>query len=445
LLHTRIWELLLGALLAVIHFKNALPSFLKRHASLIAGFGFVLCLLALFILNAEHLFPGAWALLPTVGAFLIILAGPESWLNRTIFSSKPMVYVGLISYPLYLWHWPLFSFGHIIAGELSLLQSCALIVASFVGAIATFELVEKPLRKFSWEKKKKLAVVLCVIVAIAGLTGHLIKKKKILAYSHDERMVRVLAAKEDWGFPVKRGLYEHGSGSQTILFIGDSNIQQYYPRMKTQVRPSQKLVFVTSGSCPPIPDMRDPRPYTQDCPQVLARALELAQNPAVTTVVLGSLWIDKFVKGTKFYIKDESNRTEMGSLGQQMAMEALGKTLRSLKAMGKKTFLVLNIPIDDAFDASAMFSRSFSFKPVGLKKAQFLRKDLPAEFPAMQRELRLVGEREGAIVIDPMDFLCNETSCPTTDAEGMPIYRDARHLRATYTRDHVKFLDQVLE
>ena len=68
--------------------------------------GLILIIVAILVLNKGKAFPGGWALLPTIGAFLIISAGPEGLVNRTILSNAVMVWFGLISYPLYLWHWP---------------------------------------------------------------------------------------------------------------------------------------------------------------------------------------------------------------------------------------------------------------------------------------------------------------------------------------------------
>lgn len=73
--------------------------------------------IALGLLNKKAAFPGWWAVLPTIGTCLVISAGPGAWLNRKFLSSRPVVWVGLISYPLYLWHWLLLSFAWIARGK----------------------------------------------------------------------------------------------------------------------------------------------------------------------------------------------------------------------------------------------------------------------------------------------------------------------------------------
>jgi peptidoglycan/LPS O-acetylase OafA/YrhL len=109
--------------------------------------GAFLILASIVALNSETLFPGWWALLPTIGALLLISAGPLAWINRKVLANKALVFIGLISYPLYLWHWPLLSFAHIIerGAPSSSVLGCAVAVA-FLLAWATYRFVESPIR-----------------------------------------------------------------------------------------------------------------------------------------------------------------------------------------------------------------------------------------------------------------------------------------------------------
>jgi peptidoglycan/LPS O-acetylase OafA/YrhL len=97
---------------------------------------------AIFGLDRSMAFPGWWALLPVIGTVLLIAAGPTAWINRNIFAHPACVYIGLISYPLYLWHWPLLSFARIVeVGEPPKPLLVACIAVSFVLAALTYELV----------------------------------------------------------------------------------------------------------------------------------------------------------------------------------------------------------------------------------------------------------------------------------------------------------------
>ena len=117
---TRLWELALGGVLASIvrtmrHPSQDAPGMLRaHHANVMAVVGSACITAAVVGLNKGVQFPGWWVLLPTIGTVLVIAAGPNAWLNHSVLSLRPLVAVGLISYPLYLWHWPLLSFARIV-------------------------------------------------------------------------------------------------------------------------------------------------------------------------------------------------------------------------------------------------------------------------------------------------------------------------------------------
>ena len=100
---TRAWELLVGAVLALAWARvDQSGTASNRRATI----GLALIVLAAAVLNVDRAFPGWWALLPIAGSALL-LSAPASWVNRTLLGWPPVVWIGLISYPLYLWHWPL--------------------------------------------------------------------------------------------------------------------------------------------------------------------------------------------------------------------------------------------------------------------------------------------------------------------------------------------------
>jgi len=107
---TRFWELMAGSALAY-HVHYGSPG--RRMADAKAAAGLALVAAGIALLSAGRAFPGWWALAPVVGSSLLIAAGPAAWINRRLLSNPVMVYIGLISYPLYLWHWPLLVYARI--------------------------------------------------------------------------------------------------------------------------------------------------------------------------------------------------------------------------------------------------------------------------------------------------------------------------------------------
>jgi hypothetical protein len=189
---TRFWELLIGSTLAWLKWNrptalSALgvrlePIFGKiifsrpltvedEVLALVQSMaGAALIVAALTLTTSAKAFPGWWALLPTLGTALLISAGPRAWVNRTILSNRILVWVGLISFPLYLWHWPLLAFARITDGDdVSARIRIACVGIAIALAWMTFWFVENPIRGNGRSAAKVTGLV--VLMAAIGYTG----------------------------------------------------------------------------------------------------------------------------------------------------------------------------------------------------------------------------------------------------------------------------------
>jgi peptidoglycan/LPS O-acetylase OafA/YrhL len=164
----RFWELMLGAMLAAaLNWQRGHSPF---RCNAISAIGLLAICSALLLIARDARFPGWWALLPTVGTVLLI-AAPGAWFNRTILSHPWLVAIGLISYPLYLWHWPLLSFARIFEGQTpTVAVRLAAVAVSVALAWATYRLVERPIRfgKALGGRFKTAAALSVAMVALAG-------------------------------------------------------------------------------------------------------------------------------------------------------------------------------------------------------------------------------------------------------------------------------------
>jgi peptidoglycan/LPS O-acetylase OafA/YrhL len=170
---TRAWELLAGAALAC---GWSQISQIGAAGNLRASVGLVLIATAAGLLDTKSAFPGWWAALPVAGAALL-LSAPAAWCCRTVLASRPMVWIGLISYPLYLWHWPLLVFFGIIKfAPLTLLERGLIVGLSFILASLTYRFVETPFRIGRPNPRRILALCTSmVLIAVAGgiiVQGH---------------------------------------------------------------------------------------------------------------------------------------------------------------------------------------------------------------------------------------------------------------------------------
>ncbi|KAF0720334.1 Aste57867_389 [Aphanomyces stellatus] len=151
---TRFWQMGVGSLLAYLHYIKYTPLAVAPadnvHSRALSGGGIVLLVVAFASLDEASTFPGFWALFPTLGAALLIAAGPNTIFNATVLSAGPIVYIGKISYPLYLWHWPLLVFAKLRYPNADYrpfyMSPLAMLGLSFVLSGVTLTNVETPLR-----------------------------------------------------------------------------------------------------------------------------------------------------------------------------------------------------------------------------------------------------------------------------------------------------------
>jgi peptidoglycan/LPS O-acetylase OafA/YrhL len=174
---TRAWELAVGAVLACVWSRldqGAVASNIR------AGAGTVLICASLALLNVHRAFPGWWALLPVAGSALL-LSAPAAWGNRVLLGARPAVWIGLISYPLYLWHWPLLVlFAAVKFGGLSDLEREGVLLLSGLLAWGTYWFIERPLR-FGKPVTPKV-VSLASAMALVAIAGVVVVKGKGFAF-----------------------------------------------------------------------------------------------------------------------------------------------------------------------------------------------------------------------------------------------------------------------
>ena len=166
---TRFWELICGALLAWFNHDNKNK---YTHPKLLSTAGILLIAAGFWIANKSN-FPGWHAIFPTLGATLIIAAGKDAWVNKHLLSLRPMIWIGLISYPLYLWHWPMLVFPKIITGqELSLSHKLLAVAASIAAATMTYAFIEKKVKAYNPRKAAKLLIGLMLITGLLGFATY---------------------------------------------------------------------------------------------------------------------------------------------------------------------------------------------------------------------------------------------------------------------------------
>jgi peptidoglycan/LPS O-acetylase OafA/YrhL len=292
---SRFWELLVGCALAylTLHGQSIATSF--RDAASIAGL--VLIATAILVLDKYSAFPGWWALLPTIGAFLVLAAGSQARPNRLLLSNPAMKWIGLISYPLYLWHWPLLTFARILQfGAPSRYVRIGAVIASVLLAWLTYRFVESPIRTGGQAKQKVTA--LCMAMAAVFALGYftywsggieqrpidLDERARFVNYYAEMHRIGLKQSYHlecdfrDWRTARKRTAIDPQCvrpGEKGTWFLwGDSHAEALSHGLRSLLPDGFRMAQVTTASCKPSDHPRGARMAGDPCDDSNRYALE---------------------------------------------------------------------------------------------------------------------------------------------------------------------------
>lgn len=273
MLPSRFWELLAGSLLAnILYFhprRNNDILFNKTMPTI----GIFLIFYSIIFIDIEANHPGYITLIPVVGTMLVIWFASEKDIVTQILSSKLFVGIGLISYSLYLWHYPIFAFGRIKHSNPSSYDKIEWIAATFILSIATYFLIEKPFRNRERINHKQFLVIIIVITGIVGgISYYWIANKGFkakLGYLNSviQPSKRIWVSQEGLkchsgggGRPVQFDVYEscvftYNPNSKYIIAIGDSHAGALSENLRRLSKENElNFIQITSAGCPHILD-----------------------------------------------------------------------------------------------------------------------------------------------------------------------------------------------
>lgn len=449
--YSRLWELMLGGILAYLnnYVLNTNIKIKRWFIEVAAIVGLILIGSAVLYLDQNKKFPGWWALMPTIGALLLIGTGLNSWIGKQLLAWRALVFIGLISYPLYLWHWPLFSFTRIIlAAPPSFFIRMSLVIIAFFLAWITYNYVETPLKNYAaianTQSKTIIFSLSSGMLIILGI-GWLINYDVFTVRLHNLSL-NLSNATQDWNYPGDKKAFIPGSVNESVLFFGDSYIMQLYPRLKqvaAQTNTRRNVIFNTAVACVPIPGIS--RKSDPKCIDYVNTGFKLAASAAIKIVVIGGSWFGMLQRGD-YYAVNDPKQTILNLHDQAILQPVLDnfiQELMQLRALGKEVYVVLNPPGGGSAD------------PGVVSRINLLQHDKPEiKYISIAEHLQRTGtinthiktsaKRAGASVIDPMAWICSSTQCAFTDQKGIPYFKDATHFRASFIRQRVKDFDKLI-
>jgi peptidoglycan/LPS O-acetylase OafA/YrhL len=442
----RAWEFLGGSLLAWWHYDRGHEEDVPHYREALSIGGGILLALGMGLIHKETPYPGWRALLPVAGTLMLMEGGRGAWVNKKILSNPAVVWIGLISYPLYLFHWPALSFVHIVKGES---PKPGYIVAalgmSFLLTIPTYYFIEKKLRHY---KSRWILPALAGAFVAAGIGGLLASYKIIIPWM-EPKILKIHNSFTDKEvlMGLKKPITEFtntigGDGPQT-LFFGDSNLIQYAPRivnlLKNNKGNERGAILIWSGGIPPIPG------YLVKTKPECAKYFEIynkttTNDKRIDRVVISALWGIYLMRGSGNTILGLQT-DDHGALTK--LSEALGEMIKKLTDKDIKVYVVLGANGEKLLDPKNIIKRGFLgshlISPPIISSKEYLQNN--HDLIAM---ITKTAQKNGAKIIDPLDYLCSGGAWKFSDEEGVPIRIDVGHLRPGYVREHVKYLDETV-
>lgn len=410
----RFFELMIGGLLALlIAHQN---SKVRTYSELCYGIGFLLIGGALFLLNKSSHFPGINALWPCLGAALIIWAGNNPIKTSRIFTNRPMVFIGLISYSLYLWHWPIIAYLNYMDIPITLSIGITVIITAILLAWLSWKYVEIPMRQsgaalpFGQTFARRFAMPVTALLSIGAATSY----NQGFPSRFDPRVAefeKTLAAKpEDLrsGCHVQNALYNTppdpnkcriGATKPELdgILIGDSLANHYTGMLDVMGKDSNvNLMDFTMDGCPPIMGYKTNKTpaYEEKCRKRVKTAFALIDEKRFRRVVLAGTWPKE----------PEAGKHVMDSIGY------------ILNTGAKVTVITQNQRIERAESCAIrnmMYKSAKNCDAVQQQPPKYIL-DIPVIYPQVQ-------------VIDPNKAICNQQTCrPVID--NTLLYRDEVHL-----------------
>ena len=487
----RFWELMAGSLLAwlklykgemfrgiagrigpylsaVLLRNSSKTDFVRLCGNVLSALGLALILTAVFALDSKD-FPGYKALLPVMGAVLMIGAGNDAFLNRYLLSNRVMVWFGLISYPLYIWHWPFLSFAWIVGGEMPQLKvRIGCVVLAVIMSAVTYYFVEPRLRRGRYGGYKA-AGLLSVMVAV-GIAGYSVERHEgypARMNDPEQDVIDALNQKQyadnkrclefipDWNDMSVKWIHseltqcklERPSGQNTIAVIGDSHAGHLYLGLISETRENEGIALFPAGCAVPLIGLHSwVEPNTEH--QLSEGFNYILSHENIKKVVLshrsGCSWT---------YLSDTHNPDNHDV--RSILRDGFVRTYDALTKAGKEIYVIIDNPLykDSAWQkcmASIVrrpvvipdFLLSKSISSCSMKFSD--REEIEPRNNWIKVSHETAEGYSNIHFIDMADIFCADGVCSMIARNGRMMYLDGEHLNVTGSRFAAPFILNVL-
>ncbi|MDQ3297471.1 MAG: acyltransferase [Myxococcota bacterium] len=409
LLPTRAWELMIGSLIAL----GALPRCTTRWVNeLLAGAGIGLIAWAIFGFTSETTFPGYTAIVPCLGAALVIYSGAEgTTLVSSVISCRPVVYVGLISYSLYLFHWPFIVFATYMFPSAGAISVPVLAAIGLAFALAMFSLryIEAPFRIRSLlSTRRSVFVAGFTAMAICGVVSALIVVTKGLPGRHglDASFYSSIATAKAQALEQ----YQMGhcflskkkqsrldasrcsAANDRVLLIGDSHAAHLSPGLRARW-PEVELSYLAAEGCRPLHG-------------------QITRNDDLCRLV-NAYWFETLLRAKRW------PKVILAAEWKRSDLPVLTATIEYLQQRADQIILV-----GPSLDYHGLFPELHAVYGEG----DVLRHKQEADRFSLDGEMRRAAAKLGVTYISMIDILCPLGACVYKAPGGEYMHWDSSHL-----------------
>ncbi len=449
----RAWELMLGAALALSHRRRPVA---PRTAETLAAVGALLIVVAVVAPLQSHPL-GAYLALPAcAGAAMLILSGSDRWtFVRRLLSISPMVGIGLVSYSLYLWHWPLLAFGRYhFDRPLHWEEVAGILGLSLLAAFVSYRLIEQPLRRMTTFRAGHVVAAGAVCLVAVALVGNRMEKDRgwalnldpairhldATARSQNVHQSRCFGRTADFGTDAACTFGRRAQGASFDLAVfGDSHADHYVPAISVLANAAGVSGRqITLGACPSllggfeIDSQFASKARCPELPRAMVRFVE--QNPGLRLVVLAQAWSQYagkllFTEGGRrwtIYLlgSKDDERSELRS--SEILRRSLEQTLDYLESKGIQVLLLGEVPplVRDPVRCIANAIKQHRPQNACGRDLSEVRRVIG------ETEALLAGlarARKNVFFFSPSGTMCDQQWCNVV-LDGVYMYRDAGHL-----------------
>ncbi|MFO1515312.1 MAG: acyltransferase family protein [Lysobacterales bacterium] len=427
----RAWQFAAGALVWLMFARTPLTSrSMTRAAPGLGLLGLALIVACGLLLDAQRAYPGAWALLPTMGVVLVVLAGSLPGGQRgagALLSLPPLQWLGRISYSWYLWHWPVLLLGVAYTGSQEPEYRALLVAVSLALAAGSHALVEAPLRRWrQWLAFPRTALLVSLVgmAAMAALATHWTRQasdalqtpalQRYAAARTDAPAIYAMGC-DDWYRSATVRICSFGSeqAPRTAVLMGDSHVGQWFPAVRGALDAHWRVLVITKSSCPMVDEpffyTRIGREYTE-CAQWRDAALRQVQ----------ALKPDLFIFGSA-----------PAGFTQQQWTEGTARVLAKLSPAAGRIILLADTPALP-FDGPECLMQH-ALRPAWLESGNSCSaSSTNPQASAIQKWLRTAAARfPNVAFVDMTPDICPNGLCEA-ELEGRITYRDNQHLSGSF-------------